>query len=151
MGGSYDSYGTKIYVTSSQFMKAIVESVEGVKKTSSLEKKNVIGTLLSLVVMFMAVTIASSSFSVLLKPLCQSIEPFDPVGSIRFVQQAGPGEGRSPLPEHHRGYAAVPRAGTPLSFRAQRFEFVAALEIKGTRNHDFLHRYELSTIVFNVL
>lgn len=93
MGGSYDSYGTKIYITSSQFMKAIVESVEGVKKTSSLEKKNVIGTLLSLVVMFMAVTIASSSFSVLLKPLCQSIEPFDPVGSIRFVQQAGPGKG----------------------------------------------------------
>lgn len=92
MGGSYDSYGTKIYVTSSQFMKAIVESVEGVKKTSSLEKKNVIGTL-TLVVMFMAVTIASSSFSVLLKPLCQSIEPFDPVGSIRFVQQAGPGKG----------------------------------------------------------
>ena len=41
-------------------MKAIVESVEGVKKTSSLEKKNVIGTLLSLVVMFMAVTIAVS-------------------------------------------------------------------------------------------
>ena len=74
-------------------MKAIVESVEGVKKTSSVEKKNVIGTLLSLVVMFMAVTIASSSFSVLLKSLCQSIEPLDPVGSIRFVQQAGPGKG----------------------------------------------------------
>lgn len=74
-------------------MKAIVESVEGVKKTSSLEKKNVIGTLLSLVVMFMAVTVASSSFSVPLLPLYQSIEPFDPVGSIRFVQQAGPGKG----------------------------------------------------------
>lgn len=54
-------------------MKAIVESVEGVKKTSSLEKKNVIGTLLSLVVMFMAVTIASSSFSNYSTPLGQSV------------------------------------------------------------------------------
>lgn len=132
-------------------MKAIVESVEGVKKTSSLEKKNVIGTLLSLVVMFMAITVASSSFSVRLTLPFQFVEPFDPTRSIRFVQQTRPGEGRSPLPEHYCWNAAIPRAGTTFSFRAQRLEFAAALEIKGTRNHDFLHRYELSTIVFNVL
>ena len=132
-------------------MKAIVESVEGVKKTSSLERKNVVGTLLSLVVMIMAVTVASSSFSVLLTSPLQSVEPLDSSGSIGFVQQAGPREGRSPLPEHYGGHAAIPRAGAALSFRAQRSEFPPALEIKGTRNHDFLHRYELSTIVFDVL